>query len=119
VPSRGGGFDVLGPAAAQGSPDLAALARVLQAVAAREPAPLEVTPGGQRAVWRVSDNLDPGTDPDTLGILNAAAIGADQEFNFPRFNDPNAGHPGTAGVSQTRVLPTLRALPRLRLPASR
>ncbi len=118
-PTKGNVFDVLGPAAALG-PDGAALARVLTAAAGFAPGPLKDTPGAQSAVWRVSDNLDPNSDADSAKILAAAGINPDQEFNVPRVRDPNAARLHTsAAVSRSRVLPRVRTLPPLRLPAPR
>src|SRR3954452_24245399 len=49
VPGAGrAGFDVLGPAGELGNEAMDALQRVADVVAAREPGPLQATPGGQR-----------------------------------------------------------------------
>ena len=110
-PARGDGYDVLGPAADQPHPGMQALQKVLAEVARRQPAPLEDTPGALRAVWRVTDDQDPGDDADARAILAAAGIDPAQKFDSPHYTDPNAGSPETAAVTPTETLPRAPASP--------
>jgi hypothetical protein len=91
-------FDVLPKAGELGGEAMDALQRVLDVIAARQPGPLEETPGANAAVWRVTDDLaiEPDGDPDTVAILQAAGIPLDpakKTFTAPHFDDPAAAIP--------------------------
>lgn len=146
VPGASGhsGFDPLGPAGALGTESMVALQRVVDVVAARQPGPLQATPGANDAIWRVSDDSDVGFDASATAILQAAGVPvavADKTYAAPHFADPNAASPQTQALNpaggtlpglpapQEGVLPpanttpTLSALQvqprRLRAPAGR
>ena len=87
IPDRGMPLAVSGRAGDLGGAALAALQRVVDVVAAREPGPLEETPGANAAIWRVTDD-EPTDDPDALSILDAAGIPADAVYNAPHFGGP-------------------------------
>jgi hypothetical protein len=84
-------MDLLGRAGDLGDPAMSALQRVVDVIAAREPGPLQDTPGANDAIWRVTDDEPvPDEDPAAQSILDAAGIPADGTFNAPHFTDPAA-----------------------------
>lgn len=108
------GFDVLGNAADRPEPAMQLLGAVLRVVAARQPRPLGGTPGGNIAVWRVTDDTAPA-GPAAQAILAAAGVSADESVSFstPHFTNPNAASPDTASVSDTAVEPAVAPDPGL------
>jgi hypothetical protein len=104
-PSMATAYDALGPAAQfADSPGMQALQRVLDQAAAREPAPLQSTPGAQTAVWRVTDDepltdFGGGTDAPAREILAAANVPDDAAYNTPHYDNPNAGSPESGAVA--------------------
>ena len=111
-PARGiTGYDVLGSAGSMGTPAMDALQRVADVVAAREPGPLQETPGANDAIWRVSDDADVLNGPDddaARSILQTAGVPVDtaaERFAAPHFADPAAGDPDTAAVTSDGVVP--------------
>ena len=109
------GFDVLGSAGALGSESMDALQRVMNVVAARAPGPLAETPGANDAIWRVTDDTDPGDDPDARAILQAAGVPpapADKRFAAPHFMDANAATPQTQAPGPAGTPPPAPPAPR-------
>ena len=103
TPAPGVAYDALGPAAQfTDQPGMQALQRVLDVAAARQPAPLQSTPGAQSAVWRVTDDAPveaPGADDTSAkDILTAAGVPNDAKYNTPHIDDPNAGSPNSGAV---------------------
>lgn len=112
-PTRGGpAYDDLGAAGAMGTPAMDALQRIADVVAANEPGPLQETPGGNEAIWRVSDDaalLNGPDDEAAKPLLQAAGIAldpADQTFGAPHFDDPDAGDPNSASLAGGAVAPS-------------
>jgi hypothetical protein len=116
VPATTSGFDVLGPAAAQGGayPQYLALQRVAEEIARRQLTTANLfggPPGANGAIWAVTDGNEPSYDEDARSILAAAGVTFDQaSFSAsPHFNDPNSTGASTAAVTPTGVLPTVAA----------
>ena len=107
IPEEGVGYDVLGPAREQPGPAMAAIDAIAHQAALRQPAPLASTPWAQAAIWRVSDNQDPGPDQGILDLLAAAGVPADTSavvYDAPHFLDANAGSARSAAITTTGVL---------------
>jgi hypothetical protein len=97
-------FDVLPKVGDLGGEGMQALQRVLDVVAARQPAPLEETPGASAAIWRVTDNLnvDRDGDPAAASILDAAGVPLDpaqKTYDTPHIADPAASIPFSVALS--------------------
>jgi hypothetical protein len=95
-------FDVLPQVGDYGGAAMQALQRVLEVVAAREPGPLEETPGASAAIWRVTDGLDPQGDDAAVSILQAAGVPvdpADTAYDTPHLVDPAAAAPGPVALA--------------------
>jgi hypothetical protein len=113
-PKTGSRFDVVGKAGSLPDPAMQALQKLLD-VAERHQThqgggafrAFDLTvPGGQDAVWRITDDSPPGDAAKAL--LQEAGISTDpdaQPFNATHITDPNAGSPDTASVSPTGVNP--------------
>ncbi|MCW3038494.1 MAG: hypothetical protein JWM31_399, partial [Solirubrobacterales bacterium] len=102
------GYDVIGPAGAQGNEAMDALQRVADVVAARQPGPLMMTPGANDAIWRVTDDADTDGDPDADAILQAAGVPVSttaKKYAAPHYNDPNASNPQTQALGASGPLP--------------
>ena len=63
APHPGSTLDMLGRAGDRGGAAMDALQRVIDVIAAREPGPLQATPGANDAIWRVTDDA-PISDDD-------------------------------------------------------
>ncbi len=104
TPTPGSTFDVLPSAGALGGEAMTALQRVAEIVAAREPGPLEETPGASNAIWRVTNDapVDRDADPAAASILDAAGVPLDpaqQTFAAPHFVDPAAAIPQSVALA--------------------
>jgi len=106
APHPGDVYDVLGPARDQPSEGMQALQRVLEVVSERRPGGSDVTPGALRAIWRVTDDEDPGGDPAALAILAEAGVDPSKTFAGPHFSDPNSSSSQTGAITPDAVLPT-------------
>jgi hypothetical protein len=117
TPAPGTVYDVLSPSAGElGGTALSALQRVVDVVAARQPGPLEETPGANAAIWRVSDDasVDRDANPAAASILDAAGVPLDasqQTFGAPHFVDPAAGIPHTVALSSPTNATPLQLAP--------
>ncbi len=114
-------FDVLPTAGRIGGEAMSALQRVLDVVAARQPGPLEETPGANLAIWRVTDDAPVAADgdPATVSILAAAGIPldpADKTFAASHFADPAAGIPHPVAFASPASAMPLAPAPRPKLP---
>jgi hypothetical protein len=107
IPPRDLVFDVAGPARDLGLPQLQAVA---EAVARAQPAPLAATPGGQSAIWQVTD-ADLSLSQSAGEIIRAAGLPIDLVLDTPQVANPNAGSPATGAVAGGAVLPPIPGPP--------
>jgi hypothetical protein len=109
-PQAGVAYDVLGPAAALGSPQMSALALLLERIGSDPEAYGYSGPlGAQGAVWDLTEAITPSGDEAAL--LASAGVTYDETLfgTTPHFANPNAGNPATGAVTTTGVLPTTPA----------
>jgi hypothetical protein len=110
TPSEGQRFDVLGPAGDQPEPQFVALQTLLETIAPHQSFDsVDPVPGGQNAVWAITDQGAIDGDFDALALLEEAGLSTDPDsyLGTPHLENPNAAGPTTAAVSRSAVLPEL------------